>query len=1302
LSESTTTVVGVGILDLRTIFVGLTITNAVCLAVIAVLGWKYRKRIAGPLYWVADMGCMTGSMLLIGLRGTIPDWLSIVVANALFLGGVAARGQGLEAFAGLAGRHGRRYVLLAIFVLAHAYFTFVQPDLAARDVNVAIGYLAFSAMAAHAALGRAPQALRRAMRLTGLVNAGAAVLALSRLVGALATAPTTDDYLHSGPVEAVILLALQAINILVSYSVFMMVNEHLRDEQGLMNSVRLRLYEFAATHSLEETLQKTLDEIEPITGSSVGFYHFLSADQRSLSLQAWSSRTVREFCSANGAGSHYDIDAAGVWVDCVRQRRPIIHNDYASLPHRRGLPQGHAPVVRELVVPIFRQDKIVAIIGVGNKPTDYTDDDVQMAQFLADVAWTIAEQKRAEQELRASEQEFRYLFDQSSVGKSLTLPSGEVRVNDAFASMLGYSKAELAGVPWREITHPEDIEATDRVIEQLLSRERNAVRLIKRYLHKNGSVVWTDVSSAVRFGGDDQPLYFITSILNITEAKRAQHTIEVLARFPAENPAPVLRIAKDGTLRYANAAARPLLDEWNVEAGLTVGPQLLERVARALDIKAVEKFQQRAGDRLFEITVAPIEPEGEQPYVNLYGIDVTARHLAETALRNEKAHAESLFQTAQAIILVIDPSGKIASFNPYMEQLTGWTLEETKGRDWFDTFLPERSRDSVRELFSVAVSGASTRGNVDTIVTRDGRERLIEWYDKALTDERGEVAGLLCLGHDVTERTRALEALRRSEESFRLVTETISDVFWMSTPGLRKMVYVSPAYESLWGQSRESLYANPHTFLDKVHPDDLGLLKDTVAEYHSKGRPYSVEYRIEGPDNSLRWIHERGYPIRDDAGRVYLMTGVCADITERRSAEAERVQLQAQIAQSDRLASMGMLAAGVAHEINNPLSFVLYNLDSLGEELPKLADLMKKCHAELESKVGPLGVAEALGDTHRIFNPVAFEDAAARLRDALSGALRIKNISRSLGTFSRVERTSVAPVDVATCIEHAITMSFNEIKYRARLVKDYVTVPAVLASDGKLAQVFLNLLINAAHSIAEGHADRNEIRVRTWSEGDAVCAEVSDTGKGIAPEHQSRIFEPFFTTKGPGFGTGLGLSICKNIIKDFGGDIGFASEPGKGTRFVIRLPRLPDNWRSQAAPASTEETVAAVRGRILVVDDEEGVLAMFSRILGHQHDLVLLSSGEEAQALLKMDRQFDVLLLDLMMPRMSGMELHSWLTSEDPAVADRVVFVTGGAFTPGSSEYLAGSKNPRIEKPFDTTGFPRLVSQLVIAARARG
>lgn len=346
-----------------------------------------------------------------------------------------------------------------------------------------------------------------------------------------------------------------------------------------------------------------------------------------------------------------------------------------------------------------------------------------------------------------------------------------------------------------------------------------------------------------------------------------------------------------------------------------------------------------------------------------------------------------------------------------------------------------------------------------------------------------------------------------------------------------------------------------------------------------------------------------------------------------------------------------------------------------------------------------LDSATATGSLGRKLEP--WTDVLRRVREALSGADHIRAIARGLATFSRVEDTRLVAVDIQSALEHALRMAGNEIKYRAKLITEFApSLPQVLASEGRLAQVFLNLLVNAVHAIGDGHFESSVIRVRTWTEDGRVIAEVQDTGGGIAPEHRARIFEAFYTTKAAGIGSGLGLSICKSIVEGFGGEIGFTSEVGRGTAFRITLPAVRnDVVRSDSsvqAPASVE---TALRGRVLVVDDEPNVQIVLQRILGKEHELVLAGSGDEAQRIIDSDQDFDVVLCDVMMTRTSGVQLHRWMTEHHPNLARRLLFMTGGVFSHTESDYLDGVDNPCIEKPFESQKVKEAVRTAIAACR---
>jgi CheY-like chemotaxis protein/anti-sigma regulatory factor (Ser/Thr protein kinase) len=315
------------------------------------------------------------------------------------------------------------------------------------------------------------------------------------------------------------------------------------------------------------------------------------------------------------------------------------------------------------------------------------------------------------------------------------------------------------------------------------------------------------------------------------------------------------------------------------------------------------------------------------------------------------------------------------------------------------------------------------------------------------------------------------------------------------------------------------------------------------------------------------------------------------------------------------------------------------------------------------------------------------------LRDAREAALRIRDIVRDVKLFSRPDDDDRSLVDVERVMDSSIRMAWNEIRHRARLVRDYGRVPRVDANEARLGQVLLNLVVNAAQAIPEGCARDNEIRVSTRATDGRVMIEVCDTGSGIAPEHLSRIFDPFFTTKPVGLGTGLGLAICRRLVADMGGEITADSNPGGGARFRVVLPvgagRSPQSTTSSSVPPSTR------RGSILVVDDEEAVARALKRALSEYHDVSVAASGREAATRIEHGERFDVIVSDLMMPDLTGTDMYRRLVQVAPEQAARVVFVTGGAFTAGARGFLEEVPNPRIEKPIEPSSLLAIIADLL-------
>jgi PAS domain S-box-containing protein len=302
-----------------------------------------------------------------------------------------------------------------------------------------------------------------------------------------------------------------------------------RKRAEAIQAAQLRLIKHATDNTTMEFLQSFLDEAEAITESEIGFYHFLEEDQQTLSLQTWSSNTLKGMCTAKGAGLHYPVSQAGVWVDCIRKRSPVVHNDYAALPHKKGLPEGHVPVVRELVVPVFRAEKIVAILGVGNKRTDYDEHDVNVIQQLANLAWETVTHKRAVEALRESEEKFRRLVESSSDW------IWEVNANSVYTyaspkveEMLGYGPEEVVGKTPFDLMLPEEAERVEGIFKELLTRGKPIVGLENVNLHKDARRIVLETNGVPIFDKAGNILGYQGVDRDITDRKRAEERIRRL------------------------------------------------------------------------------------------------------------------------------------------------------------------------------------------------------------------------------------------------------------------------------------------------------------------------------------------------------------------------------------------------------------------------------------------------------------------------------------------------------------------------------------------------------------------------------------------------------------------------------------------------------------------------------------------------------------------------------------------------------------------------------------------------------
>jgi PAS domain S-box-containing protein len=493
-------------------------------------------------------------------------------------------------------------------------------------------------------------------------------------------------------------------------------------------------------------------------------------------------------------------------------------------------------------------------------------------------------------------------------------------------------------------------------------------------------------------------------------------------------------------------------------------------------------------------------------------------------------------------------------------------------------------------------------------------------------------------------------------------------------------IFLTREFAAALGHDLSALIGRP--VIDFVHPDERSMVRERAEHLirSSEPRPAAAQ-RMSRADWTYMNVEVSAVAV-EIAGRSSVLA-ILHGIAQRREVTAHMMQM-------DRMMSVGLVAAGLGHEINNPLSVVAANVD-----------LALRAMIGLESSVTELLSDRADADDHAALVRLKTDLSEVRegLADARRGARRVQSIVRDLRAFSRPELDPSEPVQIEGVLQAAVALVRNEIRHRAQLVKTFERVPAVVGNEARLGQVFLNLLINAVHAIPVGDANRHQIRLAICAAPGAVVVEISDTGAGIAETDLPRIFEPFFTTKPTGEGTGLGLAICRNIVLSQGGTIDVESELGRGTTFRVSLPaaaiRAPPRTESAAAPLS-----APVRRlRVLVVDDEPLIGRVVQRCLGREHDVRWVSGGREALELLFDDAaRFDVVFLDVMMPEMTGIEVCEAIAKQKPELLRRVVFLTGGAFTPEASEFLARIPNHQLAKPFEPRELRNTAEE--VAARA--
>ncbi len=504
---------------------------------------------------------------------------------------------------------------------------------------------------------------------------------------------------------------------------------------------------------------------------------------------------------------------------------------------------------------------------------------------------------------------------------------------------------------------------------------------------------------------------------------------------------------------------------------------------------------------------------------------------------------------------------------------------------------------------------------------------------------------------DITDRKRADEALRVSEERFRELAENIREVFWLTDIQKSTIIYVSPAYETIWGRSLQSLYASPRDWLDAIVPEDRERIWEAAATKQTLGT-YDEEYRIVRPNGEIRWIRDRAFPVRDPQGNLIRIAGVAEDITSRR-------ELEEQIRESQKMESIALLAGGVAHDFNNLLTVIAGNNELLQMDLPEGSE------------------------------------AAVYAQQIDEATTRASSLTRQLLAFSRREVLEPRVLDFNQAVHEMERML-------GRLLGEDIVLRTVLSPDigpvfvdpGHLEQVIMNLAVNARDAMPQGGRLTLETGSFLLTEHDSahhsgatpgkyVQLQVRDSGIGMEAEQIARIFEPFFTTKKRGRGTGLGLAVVHGIVTQSGGHIGVQSTPGVGSTFTVCFPETeaPVKARHRRAPQAASRATE----RVLLVEDDEAVRTTAARILDRTgYTVIAVASAAEALATVEQRADgFDLVITDVVMPLMGGGELAVELRKRLPNVP--ILFTSGFTDDAVVRHGVYQSEVPFLQKPYTST-----------------
>jgi len=651
---------------------------------------------------------------------------------------------------------------------------------------------------------------------------------------------------------------------------------------------------------------------------------------------------------------------------------------------------------------------------------------------------------------------------------------------------------------------------------------------------------------------------------------------------------------------------------------------------------------------------------------NLISLDLLV--IAAVDLETETFTSDFIEFLSDPRLMVLDSHGR-----PYAGSITAEVVKHGTGQiiGFDDRRLVSGQLPRAQVMFELgyktmmAVPLVFERKITGTLILLSRREKEYTSEDMAVADRIGNLlAGALATFKIITERDRAISALSESDGRFRQIADSILGVFWLVDLDPHRLIYASPNAEKVWDAPLTEIYDDFSVIFKNIHPEDRLIIQQNSVGADQTGE-LDIEYRIIRRDGSVRWIHSRGFPIKGSDGHVYRMSGIAEDVTDRKL-EMER------ITEAGRLLSVGELASGVAHEINNPLAAInLYSESLMGQALPDTVIKDLKVISEQSQR------------------------AATIVRNQLQCA--------------RKSSPEITTVNAREFIDRCVDLKIHDFRINNITASTNVLMdnPEILIDEQLMTQVIVNILSNAEQACRKSKG-LGHISITVGEVDDSTRISIADDGPGIPARNLLKVFDPFFTTKEVGDGTGLGLSVSYGIIAQLGGKLWAESDGKSAATFHIEVPRMAVQQASALLEDVTDQTDEDDRLEgepdssisVLVVDDEPDLRHVLVRLLQRQrHTVEEAADGEEAWAKLQ-ERSYDCILLDLRMAGMGGMggqELFKRIISSDPGTAAKVIFVTGDLANSGTRSFLSSLTNRVLEKP---VSIGDLEAAITLAARA--